>query len=280
MERTVFSVLSFLILSDAGMAQIRYGDSGWAQINHLEYERHFAEGRSYCSIQVRPSYLSCASPKINEGWLEQAGTQVIAGTVDLYIDHATILDHSSSNDSQTSLVVLYKELPSFGWNLGYSLGQKKKPGSEKILAPEEVLEVNSARTHLNGYILECGDALITTLTLEWQKLVDESMREAVRDMPKDIKDALIEERERRSGSAFTVPTEPRWLWHAEMQDFCSDKGTTTKIIGPAGPKLIRITGNNRSEINGALDSGGEDIFLINPHGIIVGPGEKVGDVKD
>ena len=88
-------------------------------------------------------------------------------------------------------------------------------------------------------------------------------------------DALIEMEKRRSEKVFMMPTEPRWIWYTEVQELHSKKGTTTKITGPAGPKLIRITGNNPSEINGTLDAGDGAIYLINPQEVFVGPESRI-----
>ncbi len=63
------------------------------------------------------------------------------------------------------------------------------------------------------------------------------------------------------------------LFHS-FQEFNVDAGRGTYFTSPAGIKniLSRVTGGNRSNIQGTLGvSGNANLFLINPNGIIFGP---------
>lgn len=275
MPRSVFAVLSLLILNDAGMAQSRHGASGWAQIDHLEYGHHFPRGTIYLPGQAQVFHPPDSTTKSDEGWLNQKGTPVRIGTVEFYFDFSFHLEPTPKKEDQTASLILNKGLPSFGWNLETPMSWQALPELTKPLMEEEAYEIITPRPQIIGYRGGCGNDLITALKLEQQKLIDDSMWRAVRDMPKSIKDALIEDVERRSGKAFMKPIEPRWIWFSEMQEIHSKKGTATKIIVPAGPKLIRVTGNNPSEIYGTLDAGGDAIYLINPKGIFMGPGSRI-----
>jgi len=275
MAPSVIAVLTLLILDAAGMAQIRYGGSGWAQIDHLEYAHHFSQGTTHRSVQAKVFNLPDETTESYGGWINQTGTQVRTGGVEFNFDSSFYFDQAPSKEGQTTSPTLDKGLPSFGWNLESAMIQNNFPEFQQAFAPNEAKEQISPIPQVFGVCLDPGDALITTLSLKWQERVDESMWRAVRDMPKSIKDALIKDGERRSGNAFMVPTEPRWIWYTEVQELHSKKGTTTKITGPAGPKLIRITGNNPSEIYGTLDAGDEAIYLINPQGVFVGPGSRI-----
>ena len=275
MDRLSFSVLSLLLMWSAGMAQNRLGPAGWAQIDHLEYGHHFSQGATYLSGQVQTFHLPDSTSKTDRGWLNQVGTQVRVGTVDLYFDYSFQLDQSPSKEGQTTTSTLDKGLPSFGWNLESARIQNKFPEFQQAFAPNEAKEQISPIPQVFGVCLDHGDALITTPSPDWQERVDESMWGAVRDIPRSIMDALIEMEKRRSEKVFMMPTEPRWIWYTEVQELHSKKGTTTKITGPAGPKLIRITGNNPSEINGTLDAGDGAIYLINPQEVFVGPGSRI-----
>lgn len=275
MAPSVFAVLTLLILDAVAMAQIRYGGSGWAQIYHLDYAHHFSQRTFHRSVQAKVFNLPGETTESYGGWINQTGTQVRTGGVEFNFDSSFYFDQAPSKEGQTTSPTLDKGLPSFGWNLDSALIQNKFPEFQHAFAPNEAGEQISPIPQVFGVCLDHGDTLITTLSPNWQERVDESMWEAVRDMPKSIKDALIEEGERRSGKAFMVPTEPRLIWYTEVPEFYSKKGTATKITGPAGPKLIRITGNNPSEIYGTLDAGDEDIILINPQGVFVGPGSRI-----
>jgi len=275
MERMVFTILSLLLPGSSGMAQVMHGGSGQAQIDHFEYGHHFSQGTTHRSVQVQAFDLPDTTTKTERSWLNQAGTQVRAGEVELYFDDSFHLDHTPSRDEQTSLPIADHGLPSFGWNLEAALIQNKFPEFQQAFAPNEVERRNPPIPQVFDVCIDDGDAPLTTLSPEWQKLVDEGMWKAVRDMPKGIKDALIQEGERQSEKAFVAPTELPWIWYSEMQEIHSSQGTTTKIIGPAGIKLIRITGKKPTEINGIVDAGEEDIYLINQNGIIVGPGSEI-----
>ena len=275
MDRLSFSVLSLLLMWSAGMAQNRLGPAGWAQIDHLEYGHHFSQGATYLSGQVQTFHLPDSTTKTDRGWLNQAGTQVRVGTVDLYFDYSFQLDQSPSKEGQTTTSTVDKGLPSFGWNLESAIIENNFPEFQQAFPPNEVIEPNSPIPQVFGVCLDHGDALITTLSPEWQKLVDESMWAAVREMPKSIQDALTQGEKSQSKNVFMKPTGPRWIWYAEMQEINSENGRTTKIVGPAGIKLIRITGKKPTEINGIVDAGDEEIYLINQNGIFVGPGSGI-----
>ena len=257
------------------MAQIRYGGSGWAQTYHLDYAHHFSQGTFQRSVQAKVFNLPGETTESYGGWINQTGTQVRTGGVEFKFDSSFYFDQAPSKEGQTTSPTLDKGLPSFGWNLETPMSWQALPELTKPLMEEETWEIITPQLQIIGYTGSCGNDLITTLTPEQQTLIDDSMWRAVRDMPKSIRGALIEDGERRSGKAFMPPIEPRWIWFSEMQEIHSKKGTTTKIIGPAGPKLIRVTGNNPSEICGTLDAGEENIILINPQGIFVGPGSRI-----
>ena len=275
MDRLSYSILSLLLMWSAGMAQKRLGPTGWAQIDHLEYGHHFSQGATYLSGQVQTFHLPDSTTKTDRGWLNQAGTQVRVGTVDLYFDYSFQLNQSPSKEGQTTTSTVDQGLPSFGWNLESAIIENNFPEFQQAFPPNEVIEPNSPIPQVFGVCLDPGDALITTLSPEWQKLVDESMWAAVREMPKSIQDALTQGEKSQSKNVFMKPTGPRWIWYAEMQEIHSRQGTSTKIVGPAGIKLIRITGKKPTEINGIVDAGEEDIYLINQNGIIVGPGSEI-----
>jgi len=262
MAPSVFAVLTLLILDAAGMAQMRY----W----YLYFPDTIG-----LPDQVQNFHPPIVTTKSDEGWLNLRGAPVRAGTVEFYFDFSSHLDRTPGKEGQATSLALDKKWPSFGWNLETLMSWQTLPELTKPLMEEETYEIITPQLQIICYMGGCGNDLITTLTLEQQELIDDSMWRAVRDMPKSIKDALIEEGERRSGKAFMVPTGPRWIWYTEVQELHSKKGTTTKITGPAGPKLIRITGNRPSEIYGALDAGGDDIYLTNPQGVVVGPGAEI-----
>ena len=262
MALSVFAVLTILFLDTAGMAQMRY------------LYLHFPDTIGLPD-RVQNFHPPIVTTKSYESWLNLRGTPVKAGTVEFYFDFSSHLDQTPGKEGQTTSVALGKKLPSFGWNLETPMSWQAPPELINTRMEEETYEIITPQLQIIGYMGDCGNDLITRLSLEQQELIDDSMWRAVRDIPKSIKDALIEEGERRSGKAFMVPTEPRWIWYTEVPEFYSKKGTATKITGPAGPKLIRITGNNPSEIYGTLDAGDEDIILINPQGVFVGPGSRI-----
>ena len=190
MERMVFAILSLLLIWSSGMAQIRHGGSGWARIDHLEYGHHFSQGATYLSGQVQPFHLPDSTSKTDRGWLNQVGTQVRVGTVDLYFDYSFQLDQSPSKEGQTTTSTLDKGLPSFGWNLESARIQNKFPEFQQAFAPNEAKEQISPIPQVFGVCLDHGDALITTPSPDWQERVDESMWGAVRDIPRSIMAAL------------------------------------------------------------------------------------------
>lgn len=275
MRRSVFAVLIFLILGDAAMAQNIFGPSGLAQADHLDYRRHFSQGPTYLSSQTKTLDLINANQWSENEWPEHAWVQVRAGSAEIYIPHGISFDQALSKKASIPLPSLDKELPSFGWNLEFLVSQNKFSDFQNPLLPDEAAG-QTPLPQLSCYISECGDALITMPTKEWQIAVDESMRKALREMPKDTKNDMAEDNGNRSGKVFMTPTDPGWIWYTENQGFFSERGTFTKIIGPNGIKLIRITGAEQTQINGTVDAGEQDIFLINPHGIVVGPGGKLG----
>lgn len=280
MERLSFSILSFVLIGSEGMTQIYHGGSGWAQIDHLGYGHHFKQGTTYCPIQVQAFHLPEVTTKMDGGRLNQAGTQVKVGTVNFYFDYSFHLDESPNKEGQTTTSTVDRGLPAFGWNLESVIIENNFPEFQQSFPLNEVKELNSPIPQVIGVFIDHGDPAITILSPKWQKLVDESMWNAVRGMPENIKVALIQERELHSGKAFEAPLEPSWVWYTEMQGFYSERGTTTKIIGPEGVKLIRITGKKPTEINGIVDAGEEDIYLINPNGITLGPKVMMGESED
>ena len=275
MAPSVFAVLTLLLLDAVAMAQIRYGGSGWAQIYHLDYAHHFSQRTFLRSVQAKVFNLPDETTESYGGRINQTGTQVRTGGVEFNFDSSFYFDQAPSKEGQTTSPILDKGLPSFGWNLETPMSWQALPELTNTRMEEETYDIITSQLQIIGCMGGCGNDLITRLALEQQELIDDSMWRAVRDMPKSIKDALIEEGERRSGKAFMVPTGPRWIWYTEVQELHSKKGTTTKITGPAGPKLIRITGNRPSEIYGTLETGDEDIILINPQGVFVGPGSRI-----
>jgi len=264
MASSVFAILTLVILDAAGMAQMRY------------WYLYFPDTVGLPD-QVQNFHPPTVTTKSDEGWLNPRGAPVRAGTVEFNFDFSSHLDRTPGKEGKATSLALDKKWPSFGWNLETPMSWQTFPELTKPLMEEETYEIITPQLQVIGYMYMrgCGNDLITSLTLEQQEAIDDSMWRAVCDMPKSIKDALIEEGEHRSGKAFMVPTEPRWIWYTEVQELYSKKGTTTKITGPAGPKLIRITGDRPSEIYGALDAGGDDIYLNNPQGVFVGPESRI-----
>lgn len=278
MGRVVFAVLGFLVLRDAGMAQNNLGPSGWAQAKHLEYERHFSQGPTYLSNQMKTMGLINATPSKEDEWPEYAGDRVTAGSVEFYIDHNIPFDQALSKKAPFFLLFMDRELPSFGWNLESFVGRNKSSDFQNPSPPEDVTG-KITPPQVSGYIFEFGDALITRPTKEWQMAVDENMRNAVREMSKDTRNTMFEDSECRSGKSFMAPADPRWIWYTETQETYAERGTITMITGPFGIKLIRITGTEPTQINGTGDMGEQEIFLVNPNGVVVGPGGKPGPLS-
>lgn len=159
--------------------------------------------------QVQNFHPPIVITKSYESWLNLRGTPVKAGTVQFHFDLSSHLDQTPSKESQTTSVALDKKTPSFGWNLETPIVWQALPELTNTLMEEETYEITTPQLQIICCMGGRGNDLITRLSLEQQELIDDSMWRAVRDMPKSIKDALIEEGERRSGKAFMVPTEPR-----------------------------------------------------------------------
>ena len=91
--------------------------------------------------------------------------------------------------------------------------RKHDPRESVVGMCPEVLEKSRGRILGAGRSIVvvggAGQDLLTTLTLEKMKEIEESLVQAVRDMPKSLRDALMEEEQRRSGRPSTVPMEPR-----------------------------------------------------------------------
>ena len=78
----------------------------------------------------------------------------------------------------------------------------------------------------------------------------------------------------RTGGAAVTITQSSARGVINWQGFSVGTGGTVQVNNGAGATLNRVTGDSLSQISGQLAATGS-VFLINPNGIVVGPGGKV-----
>ena len=162
MALSVFAVLTILFLDTAGMAQMRY------------LYLHFPDTIGLPD-QVQNFHPPIVTTKSYESWLNLRGTPVKAGTVEFYFDFSSHLDQTPGKEGQTTSVVSDKKLPSFGWNLETPMSWQAPPELINTRMEEETYEIITSHLQIIGYMGDCGNDLITRLSLEQQELIDDSM---------------------------------------------------------------------------------------------------------
>lgn len=257
------------------MAQIRSGESPKTQIDCHEYWQYLSQSPGYNSGTNLTPDTPFANKEIDTEWPYQETIPVQAGAILLNLNDLSQPTLTANNKLPVTLALWVQGLLYFGWNLGGLTDWDISNHAQEPLCAGCAQAMTLTPVIWFGGTVAGPHDLITTLSDDEQRVIDKNLYETVRNFPQNIKDALIEDEECRSGKGSVQSRELRSLLYAEVQELPCAKGTTTKLIGPAGSKLIRITGGKPTEIEGTLDASNDVIYLINPHGVTVHPKSEI-----